>query len=47
MWFADYHVDGLRLDAVHALSDNSDPHLLEEMAIEVGALSAHLRRRSR
>ncbi len=44
MWFADYHVDGLRLDAVHALSDNSETHLLEEMAIEVGALSAHLRR---
>ena len=44
MWFADYHVDGLRLDAVHALSDDSGMHLLEEMAIEVGALSAHLRR---
>ncbi len=44
MWFTDYHVDGLRLDAVHALSDESDTHLLEEMAIEVGALSAHLRR---
>jgi maltooligosyltrehalose trehalohydrolase len=44
MWFADYHVDGLRLDAVHALSDDSDVHLLEEMAIEVAALSAHLRR---
>ena len=44
MWFTDYHVDGLRLDAVHALSDESETHLLEEMAIEVGALSAHLRR---
>ena len=44
MWFADYHVDGLRLDAVHALSDSSETHLLEEMAIEVSALSAHLRR---
>jgi maltooligosyltrehalose trehalohydrolase len=41
MWLADYHVDGLRLDAVHALDDSSDVHLLEEMAIEVAALSAH------
>jgi maltooligosyltrehalose trehalohydrolase len=41
MWLADYHVDGLRLDAVHALSDSSEVHLLEEMAIEVAELSAH------
>lgn len=44
MWLRDYHVDGLRLDAVHALVDNSETHLLEELAIEVEALSAHLRR---
>jgi maltooligosyltrehalose trehalohydrolase len=44
MWFADYHVDALRLDAVHALVDTSPVHLLEEMAIETQALSAHLRR---
>ena len=44
MWFEDFHVDALRLDAVHALSDSSDVHLLEEMAIETAALSAHLRR---
>jgi len=44
MWLSDYHVDGLRLDAVHALSDESELHLLEEMAIEVAALSAHQRR---
>ncbi len=44
MWLADYHVDGLRLDAVHALEDSSDLHLLEEMAVEVAALSAHLGR---
>ncbi len=44
MWLDDYHVDGLRLDAVHALSDDSDLHLLEEMTIEVAALSAHQRR---
>jgi maltooligosyltrehalose trehalohydrolase len=44
MWLQDYHVDGLRLDAVHALSDSSPVHLLEEMAVEVAALSAHQRR---
>lgn len=44
MWFDDFHVDGLRLDAVHALHDGSPTHLLEEMAIEVAALSAHLGR---
>jgi maltooligosyltrehalose trehalohydrolase len=44
MWFADYHVDALRLDAVHALVDSSPVHILEEMAIETAALSAHLRR---
>jgi maltooligosyltrehalose trehalohydrolase len=44
MWLDDYHVDGLRLDAVHALSDSSPVHILEEMAVEVAALSAHQRR---
>ena len=44
MWLRDHHVDGLRLDAVHALSDDSEVHLLEEMAVEVAALSAHQRR---
>ncbi|CAN5694458.1 malto-oligosyltrehalose trehalohydrolase [soil metagenome] len=44
MWLRDYHVDGLRLDAVHALHDDSPVHLLEEMAVEVAALSAHLGR---
>ena len=44
MWLADYHVDGLRLDAVHALADSSRTHLLEEMSQEVAALSAHLGR---
>ncbi|MGJ6979597.1 malto-oligosyltrehalose synthase [Aestuariimicrobium soli] len=44
MWFTDFHVDGLRLDAVHALRDDSDLHLLEQMATETAALSAHLGR---
>ncbi len=37
MWLTDYHVDGLRLDAVHALADSSDSHLLAELSREVDA----------
>ncbi|TFC95716.1 MULTISPECIES: malto-oligosyltrehalose trehalohydrolase [Cryobacterium] len=40
MWLGDYHVDGLRLDAVHALRDERAIHLLEELATEVDVLSA-------
>ncbi len=40
MWLGDYHVDGLRLDAVHALTDHSAVHVLEQLADEVAALSA-------
>ncbi|QTR02517.1 malto-oligosyltrehalose trehalohydrolase [Saccharothrix algeriensis] len=43
-WLRDFHVDGLRLDAVHALVDHSAVHLLEELAEEVDALSAALGR---
>ncbi len=44
MWLRDFHLDGLRLDAVHALADNRATHLLEELAVEVEALGAHLGR---
>jgi maltooligosyltrehalose trehalohydrolase len=44
MWLRDYHVDGLRLDAVHALVDERATHLLEEMSVEVEALAAQLRK---
>jgi maltooligosyltrehalose trehalohydrolase len=44
MWFTDFHVDALRLDAVHALVDGSEVHLLEELATEVSAISAHVGR---
>jgi maltooligosyltrehalose trehalohydrolase len=32
MWIRDYGFDGLRLDAVHALKDNSEKHFLVELA---------------
>ncbi len=44
MWLHDFHVDGLRLDAVHALFDDRAITLLEELASEVGALSASVGR---
>jgi maltooligosyltrehalose trehalohydrolase len=43
-WFEDFHVDALRLDAVHALVDDSPRHLLAQLSDEVAALSARLGR---
>lgn len=44
MWMRDFHVDGLRLDAVHALHDESPTHILQELALRTDALSAQLDR---
>jgi maltooligosyltrehalose trehalohydrolase len=40
MWLRDYHFDGLRIDAVHALVDSSACHFLEQLAREVATLEA-------
>jgi maltooligosyltrehalose trehalohydrolase len=44
MWLRDFHVDGLRLDAVHALYDDRAITLLEELSAEVNALGSRLGR---
>ena len=44
MWLTDFHIDALRLDAVHALEDSSDVHLLAELSTRVEGLSAKVGR---
>jgi maltooligosyltrehalose trehalohydrolase len=43
-WMRDFHADGLRLDAVHALVDTTAVHILEELATETDWLSRQLGR---
>ena len=38
-WMRDYHIDGLRLDATHAILDASPLPLLEQMATETAELA--------
>jgi maltooligosyltrehalose trehalohydrolase len=43
-WMRDFHADGLRLDAVHALVDTTAVHILEELSGETDTLAARLGR---
>ena len=44
-WLRDHHCDGLRLDAVHAIVDDSPVHILRELREVAGALAEELGRR--
>src|SRR5205823_4767905 len=37
LWVRDYRIDGLRLDATHAIFDESKPHIMVELAERVRA----------
>src|SRR5690606_15337504 len=43
-WLRHFHIDGLRLDAVHAIFDQSALHVLEQLATEADELSLSLER---
>src|SRR5215213_4958166 len=45
-WLTEYHVDALRLDAVHAIVDMSPRHLLEELSEEFHGQARALGRRA-
>jgi maltooligosyltrehalose trehalohydrolase len=42
LWIRDYHVDGLRLDATHSIFDDSEPHVLGELAARVRAVDSRV-----
>jgi maltooligosyltrehalose trehalohydrolase len=44
-WIREYHLDGLRLDATHAIRDDSERHILQEIAQEAHALGRELGRK--
>jgi maltooligosyltrehalose trehalohydrolase len=45
-WLVHFHIDGFRLDAVHAITDKSARPFLEEFAVEVHSQAEQLGRRA-
>jgi maltooligosyltrehalose trehalohydrolase len=44
-WMREYHIDGLRLDAIHAIVDASPRHLLAQLSAETADLAQETGRR--
>ncbi len=42
MWLKNYHIDALRIDAIHAIFDQSAIHILEQLADEVSRLETEM-----
>lgn len=43
-WFDEYHLDALRVDAIHCMKDEGNPHIVEEIASEARRWSAETNR---
>lgn len=43
-WISEYHLDGLRLDAIHGIYDSSAGHILRDITRAVDSLARHLGR---
>ncbi len=43
-WIREFHIDGLRLDATHAIQDTSERHILAEMTSRVHAAAKEMKR---
>lgn len=44
-WVSEYHIDGLRLDAIHAIIDDSPVHIVKELTAQARTVAAQAGRR--